>query len=63
MLTQRVMTVGDLKEALKDVPDHLEVRFDSELVADGEEIVIEAAERITYEDEDYFSISGDERVE
>ena len=53
-----VLTVGKLKEALKDVPDDLEVRLSSDTGVDqGEgQIIVEDAYRVTYKDVDYFSI-------
>lgn len=54
----RALTVGELKEALKDVPNDLEVRLSSDTGVDqGEgEIIIESAERVSYGTIDYFSI-------
>lgn len=46
------MTVGQLKEALKDVPDDLEIYLSSDSgvdQCDDGEIVIEKAERITHD--------------
>lgn len=52
------ITVGELKEALKNVPDDLEVRLLSDSGVDqGEgEIIIESAKRVSYGTVDYFSI-------
>jgi len=64
------MTVGELRKALEGVPDKLEIQFDSD-TEESCEIIISAAERVTYElpngehfedtgetGEDYFSIYG-----
>lgn len=54
----RALTVGELKEALKDVPNDLEVRLLSDTGVDqGEgEIIVESAKRVSYGTEEYFSI-------
>ena len=62
----KVLTVGKLKEALKDVPDDLEVRLSSDSGVDQGigEIIIEDAYRVSYKNVDYFNIyandTGDE---
>jgi hypothetical protein len=45
---QKRLTVGELKKALEDVPDELEVCFSSD-TGEAYEIIIESAERIKYE--------------
>lgn len=56
------LTVGELRNALKDVPDDIEVRLDSDTGVDQGEgnIIVESARRIKYSTEnfdvDYFSI-------
>lgn len=44
---QKRLTVGELKEALKDVPDELEVHFSSD-TEEAYEIIIESARRVKY---------------
>lgn len=62
----KVLTVGKLKEALKDIPDDLEVRLSSDSGVDQGigVIIIEDAYRVSYKNVDYFSIyandTGDE---
>ena len=54
----KALTVGELKEALKDVPNDLEVKLSSDTGVDQGEgaIVVESAERVSYGTVDYFSI-------
>lgn len=49
-MTEKALTVGELRKALEDVPDELEVRLGSDTGVDqGEgEIVIESARRVKY---------------
>ena len=60
---QKRLTVKELKAALVDVPDELEVRFGSD-TEEAYEIIIEMARRVKYElpdgqkFEDYFEIYG-----
>ena len=65
MSSVKELTVGQLKEALKDVPDNLKVRLSSDTGVDqGEgEIIIESAERITYGSVDYFRIYANDIVD
>lgn len=51
-------TVGDLREALKDVPDDLIVELSSDTGVDqsGDEVIVEGANRVKYANVDYFSI-------
>lgn len=55
---KKVLTVGELRKALADVPDELEVQLSSDTGVDqGEgEIVVEMARRVRYENTDYFEI-------
>lgn len=59
------LTVGELKEALKGVPDNLEVRLLSDTGIDqGEgQVIIESAKRVTYGNIDYFSIYANDELE
>ena len=45
---QKRLTVGELRKAMEDVPDELEVRFTSDM-EEAYEIVIESAHRVKYE--------------
>lgn len=45
----RRMRVGELKQALENIPDNLEVRFDSDS-EEAYEIFLEKAYRVKYED-------------
>ena len=66
-MAKNVLTVGRLREALKDVPDNLEVKLSSDTGVDqGEgEIVIEDAYRRKFEDGstgvDYFTIYANDQ--
>lgn len=53
------MTVGELKAALENIPDNLEVKFDSDS-EEAYEIILEKAYRVKYEypGADYFCIYG-----
>lgn len=57
------LTVGKLKEALKDVPDNLEVRLMSDSGVDqgNGQIIVEDAYRVNYGNVDYFSIYANDR--
>lgn len=74
----KALTVGELKKALVDVPDDLEVRLSSDTGVDqGEgEIIIESARRVKYDlpngqkfadtgktGVDYFDIYANDHVE
>lgn len=52
------LTVGDLRKALEGVPDNLKVRIDSDTGLDqGVGVgIVESAQRMQYENIDYFSI-------
>ena len=54
----KALTVGELKEALKDVPNDLEVRLSSDTGVDQGDgrIIIESAKRVSYDTVDYFDI-------
>ena len=71
ILNKHILTVGELKKALENVPDDLEVRLSSDTGVDQSEdgeIIVESAKRVTYklpngqkfddgtDGEDYFSI-------
>lgn len=45
---QKRLTVGELKAAIKDVPNELEVHFSSD-TEEAYEIIIESARRVKYE--------------
>lgn len=45
---QKAMTVGELRSALENVPDELEVRFGSD-TEEAYEIIIEMARRVKYD--------------
>lgn len=50
-MAKKSLTVGELRKALEDVPDNLEVRLSSDTGVDqGEgEIIIESARRVKYD--------------
>lgn len=58
----KVLTVGELREALKDVPNDLEVKLSSDTGVDQGDgkIIVESARRVKYSahgfDYDYFDI-------
>ena len=59
------LTVRDLRQALKGVPDDLPVRLDSDSGVDQGlgEIIVESARRVTYGSEDYFSIYANDHAD
>lgn len=57
---QKRLTVKELKAALVDVPDELEVRFGSD-TEEAYEIIIEMARRVKYELPDGAEIRGHRR--
>ena len=61
----KVLTVGKLKEVLKDVPDDLEVKLSSDSGVDQGigRIIIEDAYRVSYENVDYFTIYANDSDE
>lgn len=61
----KVLTVGKLKEVLKDVPDDLEVKLSSDSGVDQGigQIIIEDAYRVSYENVDYFTIYANDSDE
>lgn len=58
------LTVGELKKALEDVPDELEVHFSSD-TEEAYEIILESARRVKYElpDGQQFEDTGKTRVD
>lgn len=59
------LTVRDLRQALKGVPDDIPVRLDSDSGVDQGlgEIIAESARRVTYGSEDYFSIYANDHAD
>lgn len=59
------LTVRDLRQALKGVPDDILVRLDSDSGVDQGlgKIIIESARRVTYGSEDYFSIYANDHAD
>ena len=59
------LTVRDLRQALKGVPDDIPVRLDSDSGVDQGlgEIIVESARRVTYGSEDYFSIYANDHAD
>lgn len=59
------LTVGKLREVIKDLPDELEVELSSDTGVDQGEgrIIVEDAYRVKYSSVDYLAIYANDRIE